>query len=75
MKHKKEKVQVIIDGRKVNGTRYLVRGELNSLHQVVEYRGHQLYDSSVYSKKSNQSAMLWGARRCLAELFEGSGVG
>ncbi len=69
---KKEKFQIILDGKTIIGTRYLIHDEQNSLQQVIEYDGMRSQDITRYRKISNNADMLWTARRILADLFEES---
>ena len=69
MAKKQEKVQVILNGEKIVGTRFFKR-DLDRLTQEVEYRGQRLKDPAFYYRKSDRHAMLWEARRILIKLFE-----
>lgn len=69
---KKEKLQIILDGRTIIGTRYLFRDEENSLQQIIEYGGLRRQDNPKRRNKNNTSEMLWTARFILADLFEES---
>jgi len=69
---KKEKFQIILNGKTIIGTRYLIRDEQNSLQQVIEYDVLRSQDITRYRKISNSAEMLWIARRILADLFEES---
>ena len=70
MRSSKEKIQIIFEDSKVSGIRYFMPGESNSIRQVVEYRGQRTLDPCIYRSNHNHAAMLWEARRILAEMFQ-----
>ncbi len=69
MKIQEEKIQVILKGKTIVGTRTFIK-DVGKLRLVVEYRGHQLEETCQFRSNSSGDAMLWEARRMLVQLIE-----
>jgi hypothetical protein len=69
MMMQEEKIQVILKGKTITGTRTFIK-DVGKLRLVVEYRGYQLEETCQFRCNFNRDAMLWEARRLLVQLIE-----
>ena len=67
---KRERVQVILGGKTIVGTRFFLPGERDSVRQIVEYESLRIQDPNIYRSNTEPLAILWEARRILADLYD-----